>query len=292
MRPSSELLTVDEIEALIRVMASLGIKKVRLTGGEPTLHPRLEEIVGRIAAIPGMASVAMTSNGVRFGKMAKPLRNAGLTSVNISLDSLNRSTFAKLTRRDDFERVMASIESALAAGFAPLKLNVVVIPGVNDHELVDFVELTRHRHVNVRFIEHMPFKANLWQAEGFVDYAEMKRRIDARYELHLLPETCTENRVAEDYKIPGFVGTVSFIASMSKSFCAYCSRIRLTAEGAFKACLFLPAQVNLRDLLRRGLTEPQLAAAVRDAVLAKWQGHPAPHELMALNDLSMIEIGG
>ncbi len=289
---NDQYLTLAEIERLVRVMAGLGVRKVRLTGGEPTVRPDIVEIVRRVSAVDGINTVAMTTNGILYSEKAKALQLAGLNTVNISLDSLNRETFAKITRRDQFEKVMRSIETALSLGYDPLKVNTVVMPGINEAELLDFVEWTRHVPINVRFIEYMPFKGNQWDPAGYVSFAEMKRRIEAHYELHMLPETVTVNRIAEDYKVAGFRGSVSFIASMSQSFCATCSRLRLTANGDLKACLFFPAQINVRDLLRRSAADGEIESVIRDTVLAKPKGHPDPAELAGLSDLSMIEIGG
>jgi len=286
------LLNIDEIVRVARVMADMGVRKIRLTGGEPTTRGDLAELVSRLIEIQGINTVSLTSNGVLFAKYAQALKQAGLTGVNISLDSLNRETFRKIARRDALNQVLESIEASLQNNFEPVKINMVVMAGVNEHEMLDFVELARSKPVNVRFIEYMPFKGNQWDPTGVVSYAVMRERIEERYDLHAMPETFITNRVAEDFVIPGFRGKISFIASMSRSFCATCSRLRLTADGALKACLFFPAQAQLRDLLRMGATDAQIKDVISQSILAKPEGHPDPTELIALNDLSMIEIGG
>jgi cyclic pyranopterin phosphate synthase len=247
--------------------------------------------VARLNAIEGIETVSLTTNGVLFWQYAAELKKAGLHGVNVSLDSLNRETFQRIARRDKLSFVLDSIAGALGQDFS-VKVNMVVMAGVNDHEMLDFVDLARSRPLNVRFIEYMPFKGNRWDPTGMVTYDEMRSRIEAVHPLFALPETFAENRVAEDFTIPGFIGRVSLIASMTKSFCASCSRLRMTADGSLKACLFFPAQANLRGLLRSGAPDDELVDTIRSIVLNKPKGHPEPHELEALNDLSMIEIGG
>lgn len=291
-RKRDDLLTDDEIVRAAALMATLGVKKLRLTGGEPTLREHLPELVARLCQIPGIETVSLTTNGVLFWRDAAALKAAGLHGVNISLDSLNRETFQRIARRDQLADVQRSIDEALREQFPVVKVNMVVMSGLNDHEMLDFVEMARTRPLNVRFIEYMPFKGNRWDPAGMVTYDEMRGRIEAAHPLYALPESFIENRVAEDFTIPGFCGRISLIASMTKSFCASCSRLRMTADGSLKACLFFPAQTNLRGLLRSGAPDDELAELIMATVLNKPQGHPDPQTLEALNDLSMIEIGG
>lgn len=291
-KKQEQILSNDEILRVARIMADMGVRKIRLTGGEPTTRSDLAELVAALVQIDGIETVALTTNGVLFARKAQQLKQAGLSGVNISLDSLNRETFQKIARRDALGQVLDSIDAALRLEFTMVKINMVVMAGVNEHEMLDFVELARHRPINVRFIEYMPFKGNQWDPTGVVTYAAMRERIEERYDLHAMPETFAANRVAEDFAIPGFHGKISFIASMSQSFCATCSRLRLTSDGALKACLFFPAQVQLRDLLRGNAPDDHIRSAISRAVLAKPAGHPDPTELAELNDLSMIEIGG
>ncbi len=291
-KPIGQLLSNDEIVRVARLMAGMGVRKIRLTGGEPTTRGDLAELVARLVEIQGIQTVSLTTNGVLFAGHARSLKQAGLSGVNISLDSLSRDTFTGIARRDVLDHVLASVDAAIDLAFDPVKINMVVMAGVNEHEMPDFVELARSRPLNVRFIEYMPFKGNQWDPSGVVSYDTMRRRIERAYELHAMPETFIANRVAEDFMIPGFCGKVSFIASMSRSFCAHCSRLRLTADGALKACLFFPAQAQLRAFLRSGARDEQLLEVITQAVVAKPEGHPEPSALTALNDLSMIEIGG
>lgn len=291
-KKQEQILSNDEILRVARIMAGMGVRKIRLTGGEPTTRSDLEDLVAELVRVDGIETVALTTNGVLFARKAQQLKQAGLGGVNISLDSLNRETFQKISRRNALGQVLDSIDAALRLEFAMVKINMVVMAGINEHEMLDFVELTRYQPINVRFIEYMPFKGNQWDPTGVVTYADMRKRIEERYDLHAMPETYAANRVAEDFAIPGFQGKISFIASMSQSFCATCSRLRLTSDGALKACLFFPAQVQLRDLLRGNAPDDHIRNAITRAVQAKPAGHPDPTELAELNDLSMIEIGG
>lgn len=291
-REPDHLLRCDEIVSVARIMANLGVRKIRLTGGEPTTRPDLADLISRLVEIRGIETVSLTTNGVLFARCAATYKRAGLSGVNISLDSLKRETFKTIARRDVLNQVLESIDAALHYNFEPVKLNMVVMAGVNEREMLNFVELARYKPINVRFIEYMPFKGNRWDPTGVVSYAAMREKIEHTYTLHAMPETFVANRVAEDFMIPGFLGKISFIASMSRSFCDSCSRLRLTADGALKACLFFPAQAQLREPLRAGATDEQLKFEISQAVLSKPAGHPDPEELTALNDLSMIEIGG
>ena len=291
LRPREEILTFEEIERIVALLARMGVNKVRLTGGEPLVRHNLERLVAAIAAIPGIATVAMTTNGVRLAEKSALLRASGLGQLNVSLDTLSRERFQRIALRDEFGRVWAGIEAALAAGFAPLKLNMVVMRGVNDDELLDFVELARERPINVRFIEYMPFKDNDWERQRVVGYREMLDALGARFEI--LP--CADEDpafVARDFQVPGFRGRVSFITSMTDDFCAGCNRLRLLADGAMKSCLFSPPEDNLRLALRGGADEAQLERLIRRVVSLKQEKHAGLDTLAGLPNNSMIEIGG
>ncbi len=290
LRPRDELLTFDEIVRLARLMARMGVDKIRLTGGEPTVRRDLPELIARLATIPGIDSLAMTTNGLTLAERAAEYRAAGLGRINISLDTLRPERFERITRRPGRDRVLAGIDAALAAGLAPVKLNMVVIGSVNDDELADFAALTRDRPLHVRFIEYMPFAGNGWDEAGLVPATQMRARIAARYEL--LPLGDAPHAVAREFRIPGHRGTVGFISSMTDHFCGGCNRIRLTARGEIKNCLFKAPAASLRDLLRAGATDACIASAIRGALDAKWERHPPLHELAAASDRAMVQIGG
>lgn len=287
-----EILTYEEIERLVRVLASMGIRKVRLTGGEPTVRPGLPGLAARLAAITGVETLALTTNGVALEELARPFWEAGVRKLNLSLDTLRRDRFVRITGRDRLPEVLRGMEAALSAGFSPLKLNVVVIGGMNDDELCDFVELARHRPVNVRFIELMPFKGNGWHPGLFVPFARMRDALAARFELAPTGRTEKTGGVAMDFAIPGFLGEVSFVTPLSESFCVRCNRLRLTADGQLKTCLFYAPELSLRDALRRGATDEELGHLALEALARKPEGHPRVEEMDRDSDLSMTQIGG
>jgi GTP 3',8-cyclase len=281
LRPRYELLTFDEIERVSRVFTEMGVTKIRLTGGEPLMRKELPEIT----------QLAITTNGVLLKNHLPALKESGLTHVNISLDTLQAERFNRIALRSHFADVIDSIEAALAVGFSPLTLNVVVMGGINDDELLDFVAFARTRPVRLRFIEYMPFKFNAWNKASLVPFAEMKRRIEQQH--MLVPAVAeTEAAVAREFQIPGWQGTVGFITSMSDHFCNGCNRIRLTADGSIKPCLFHPAEVNLRAALRSGISDSAIAETIRAAVLGKPAGHAHMDQLVLADNRTMIEIGG
>lgn len=287
----SEILTFDEIERVAKIFAAMGVNKIRLTGGEPLVRKDLPKLIQRLASIPGIQTIGMTTNGVLLKSFAHQSKQTGLTHLNVSLDSLCPSRFEKISGRQHFNDVIDGINASLDAGFQPLKLNVVVMGGVNDDELLDFVEFVKDKPINVRLIEYMPFKFNQWNQAKFVSFQQMKEAISERFELRPL-KTQDENSVSKDFWINGFMGTVSFITSMSDHFCGSCNRIRLTADGSIKSCLFQPAEVNLRSALRCGESDEVIEEMIRSAVLQKQYEHPVSEELVNIENRSMIQIGG
>lgn len=289
-RRREELLTDDEIVSIIRLFVRHGVTKVRLTGGEPTVRPGLVELIGRISTIDGIESLGLTTNAYDLERLASPLRDAGVQVINISIDSLRRDRFLAITRRDHFDDVMAGIRAALAAGYPSVKLNVVVMAGVNADEILDFVELTREWPITVRFIEFMPFKSNGWQKAELYPYAAMVDDIQTRYEIEA--EEVEPHAVARTFRVSGHRGKIGFIASMTRSFCAGCNRLRLTADGKFKPCLFSVPELDLRDALRGGATEEELVTRIRAALWNKQREHPPMELLQQQEGRSMVEIGG
>jgi cyclic pyranopterin phosphate synthase len=290
--PHDAILRFEELERLVRVFAGLGIRKVRLTGGEPTVRQGVVELARRIASVPGIETLALTTNGVLLGKLAQPLYAAGVRLVNISLDSLDQARYAAITGRDLLPQVLAGIEAALDTGFTPLKLNVVVMAGINDDELISFVKLARNRPLHVRFIEYMPFLGNGWNATRYLPLKDMMDRLERQYELLPITAQAASGGVAKGFRIEGYRGTVSCITPLSDDFCAHCSRLRITAEGGLKTCLFAPPEISLRDYLRAGATDEQLAQLVQAALLAKPQAHPPADILHSTACQAMTGIGG
>ena len=251
-KKQDELLTYDEIVRVSKILVGLGINKIRLTGGEPLVRPRLEILVEQLAAIEGVDVLAMTTNATLLAPKAKILKQAGISALNISLDTFRPERFFEISRRTGLDEILSGINAALEAGFTPLKLNMVVIGGINDDEIIDFVDFAYDKAINVRFIEYMPFKNNGWQIEKVFTFAEMKERIAKKY--HLIPMMTEPSATAKDFSLAGGIGMVSFITSMSDSFCSTCNRLRLTADGFIKSCLFHPAEINLKTALREKAT--------------------------------------
>lgn len=289
-KPRQELLSFEEILRVARVMVGMGVTKIRLTGGEPLVRSNLDVLIGQLAALDGLECLAMTTNGLLLKPRAARLKALGLQALNVSLDTLQRKRFAEITRLDAFDEAMGGLRAALDAGFDTLKLNVVVMAGVNDDEILDFVDFAADRPLNVRFIEYMPFKDNRWQPQAVLPWLEMKRRIETRY--RLLPLSAGPGAVAKDFRLAGHSGTVSFITSMTDSFCASCNRLRITADGQLKSCLFHPAEVSLRDVLRAGADDAMLEQTITGAVLEKPEAHPDMASLLSVENRPMIEIGG
>lgn len=285
-----QLLTYEEIIRISRVFAQMGVDKIRLTGGEPLVRKDLDVLIEQLSLIDGIKTIAMTTNGTLLEKVASHLKDVGLKALNISLDTFNQQRFEEVTRRDDFSNVIGGLEAALAADFESLKLNMVVMKGVNDDEIIDFVEYAKDKKMNVRFIEYMPFKDNAWNSDTVVTFQQMKTEIERHYEL--LPIEREPSAVAKDFSIKGHIGTVSFISSMSDSFCGTCNRLRLTADGSIKSCLFYPAETSLRDELRKGITDERLEQIILQSLALKPEAHPPAHEIAAAENRAMIEIGG
>jgi cyclic pyranopterin phosphate synthase len=290
--PKTHLLSFEEIERVVRLAVACGIQKIRLTGGEPLLRQALEVLVGRIAAIPGVNDLAMTTNGFLFPQKARALRSAGLRRVSFSLDSLDRDNFKKITGRDGLEEVMQSIDLAQALGFYPVKVNAVIIRGLNDHELESLAEFARGRALSLRFIEFMPLdSARAWLKEMVVPGREILSRLDARFGLRPLPE---EN-VSATARRWGFAeggGEIGIIAPVSEPFCGHCNRLRLTADGKIRTCLFSVTEHDLRSLLRTGATEEAITEWLQRVVWQKEARHHIGEPEFVAPPRSMSCIGG
>jgi molybdenum cofactor biosynthesis protein A len=286
----ADVLSFEEIETLARLFVRLGVNKIRLTGGEPTVRRDITSLIKRLRDIHGVKSLLMTTNGWTLPAQAQAYRDAGLTGLNISLDSLRPDRYKEITLSDGLDRVLQGIDAAIAAAFESVKVNVVVMAGVNDDELLDFVELARDKPINVRFIEFMPFPDNGWNVGRVYPYREMLTRIRARFEL--VPIDVEKEAVGKDFSVAGFKGSLGFVTSMTDSFCGGCNRLRLTADGQLKVCLFSNGERSLRDLLRGGASEEELERAIRDALAQKWKEHPPMEQLFRLDNRRMVQIGG
>lgn len=289
-QPRHEILTLEEIARLARLFVANGVRKIRLTGGEPLVRSNIEWLVRELSSLPQLETLALTTNGTLLSNHAKRLRQSGLDRINISLDSLSRDCYARITGRDELPSVLEGIHAAELAGFQMIKLNSVVMAGVNDGELFDFVELTRDRPLHVRFIEYMPFPGNEWGQEKFVPWRTLRDSLRSCYPL--IPLDKASSDVARSFRVEGAMGTVSFISPLSDEFCADCNRIRLTADGSVKSCLLYPAEANLRDALRAGATDDNLLDIIRSALLQKQFAHPPIERLVQLENRCMSQIGG
>jgi cyclic pyranopterin phosphate synthase len=285
--PRAELLTFEEITRVVGVMTSrLGITGVRLTGGEPTVRAHLPLLV----ALPHRPDLAMTTNGATLRLVAEDLRRAGLDRINVSCDSLRRDRFAEITRRDALPAVLEGIDAAIDAGFDPIKVNCVLIRGVNDDEIADFARFGRERGVSVRFIEFMPLDADgRWQRDAVVPSSEVLERIAAMFPVEAVahgPEPASRFRYTDG------AGEIGVIASVTQPFCGSCDRIRMTAEGQLRTCLFGLDETDLRAVLRGGGSDDDIEAAVRGAVAGKWAGHQIGQVTFVRPPRSMSQIGG
>jgi cyclic pyranopterin phosphate synthase len=291
---SATLLTTDELVRLASVAVSLGVREVRLTGGEPLLRPGIVDVVSELAQIntpDGPLDLSLTTNALRLPSLAAPLRDAGLSRVNISLDTLQRSRFIELTRRDRLADTLAGIEAARAVGFAPIKLNALIMRGVNEDEIADLVEFAVDRGLQMRFIEHMPLDAgHTWRREEMVTAGEILSAIAERFDI--APRGAQGSAPAEEWSIAGSDVSVGVIASVTRTFCERCDRVRLTADGQFRNCLFAHEESDLRTLMRDGADDDRIAQAMIACVATKRPGHGIDDPTFVQPDRPMSAIGG
>lgn len=301
--PKSEVLTFEEIERLAAIFVGrFGVDGIRLTGGEPTVRAHLPNLVTRLArlVVPTASSsplagetidLAITTNGATLVAQATPLREAGIRRINISLDSLVREKFERMTRRDELHNVLAGVDAAVEAGFEQVKINTVVERGVNDDEIVDLARFGRDTGVEVRFIEYMPLDAQgHWMNDLVVSQDEIVERISSVYPLEPVPARGAAP--ADRWRYTDGRGTVGVIPSVTKPFCGDCDRVRLTADGQFRTCLFATDEFDLRCLLREGASDDDLAAEIERAVGTKWAGHQINQVNFVRPNRSMSQIGG
>ncbi len=294
--PGEHLLSIDELLAVIEIATEEGVDSIRLTGGEPLLRPDVVEIVARIRALPRAPKVALTTNGLRMVGLAKPLADAGLERVNISLDTLDRERFAKLTHRDRLDQVLAGIEAAQLAGLTPVKVNAVLMRGLNEDEAIPLLSHAIEHGWSLRFIEQMPLDAQgAWERSDMVTASEVFDLLSTRFTLTPVEER--GSAPAEEWLVDGGPATVGIIASVSKPFCAACDRLRLTADGQIRNCLFARDETDVRATLR----DPSLTGAERreriaglfaSSVLAKLPGHGINDPSFIQPDRPMSAIGG
>lgn len=287
--PRDEVLTFEEIERVARICVErYGLESIRLTGGEPTIRSHFPELVARLSALG--IDLSMTTNGATLALMADDLAAAGLKRINVSLDSLREDRFIELTRRDRLENVLEGIEAAVSAGISPVKVNVVVMRGINDDEILDFARFGREAGVAVRFIEFMPLDADeKWSQKRVMPAAEILDLIHGEF-----PVTQIENgsSPATRFVYDDGRGEFGLISSVSEPFCETCDRIRLTSEGQIRNCLFSLEESDLRSLLRSGGSDDEIAAVIESSVASKWAGHSIGSSLFIRPRKSMSQIGG
>ncbi|KAI8352911.1 hypothetical protein BD560DRAFT_336895, partial [Blakeslea trispora] len=293
LSPDSQLLNTQEIIRLASLFVSQGVTKIRLTGGEPTVRPDIVSLVQSLGQLKqhGLQSLAMTSNGIALKRKLPALVQGGLDTLNISLDTLDPHLFQVMTRRKGFERVIEAIELAVKLDMSHVKINTVVMRGTNDRDVLDFVAYTKDHPVNVRFIEYMPFDGNRWHSDKLVPFKELVYRIESVYgQLDRLSDS--PNDTTKHFAVPGYKGRIGFITSMTDHFCSTCNRLRITADGSIKVCLFGNTEVSLRDMLRQGKNDQELLDVIEVAVKKKKKQHAGMFELASRKNRPMILIGG
>ncbi len=293
--PRAEVLTFEEIERLARLCVErFGFGGIRLTGGEPTIRAHITTLVSKLAALG--VDLAMTTNGATLRSLAHDLREAGLQRINISLDTLDRAKFERMTRRDELDNVLAGISAAKDAGFAPVKINAVIERGTNDDEIIDLARFGRDEGVEVRFIEFMPLDASgHWLNDKVVGQDEIVAILSAEFPIEQVPARGAAPADRWRYLDGGGLGggaTVGIIPTVTKPFCGDCDRVRLTADGQFRTCLFATDEFDLRDALRDGESDDQIAARIQRAVGTKWAGHQINQVNFIRPVRSMSQIGG
>jgi cyclic pyranopterin phosphate synthase len=266
--PAGEILSYEELLRVAAVAAAVGLRKIRITGGEPLVRRGVVDFIGKLQRLPGITEVCLTTNGVLLGSLAQPLYEAGLRNLNLSLDTLRRDRYRRITGRDYFREVWTGLEQALGLGFHPVKINCVVLKGINDDELVDLALLARHHPVQVRFIELMPTFSRSWWDRHFLPMAAVHQRLSGLGPLQPRTRKATAGP-AKIFGVPGFQGELGFISPMSDHHCGSCNRLRLTASGRLRPCLLKGEELDLKTGLRLGESDEHLASRLRWAMALK-----------------------
>lgn len=294
--PKQQMLSYEEIEEACRIFVSLGIEKIRLTGGEPLMRRDLATLIAKIAPLAGLRDLALTTNGYFLPQQAQRLKDAGLTRITISLDSLKRERFKSMTGVDVLDRVLEGIAAARAARLAPIKINAVIVRGYNEEEVADFAQFAREHDVQMRFIEYMPLDSGHdWSRADVVSGGEIRARIEERFPLIAIEKAGTPrgSETAARYRFAdGAQGEIGIIAPVTEPFCGACSRIRLTADGQIRTCLFSKEEHSLRDVLRSGASRDEIIAFIRDTVFRKEAAHNINSPAFIQPQRTMSFIGG
>jgi cyclic pyranopterin phosphate synthase len=285
----NDVLRYEEITRLAHLAYELGFIKFRITGGEPLVRKGVPDLVENISGFGNNIDLSLTTNGILLSKYAKDLKSAGLQRINISLDTLDREKFKRISRFDLFQDVIKGIRSAIEVGFNPIKINVVVVRSFNYDEVLDFIDMTKDQPLWVRFIELMPFSRSEFSLEDFVSADEMKTKIEAHYKITEINGT-DSSTPARDYLVEGHKGQIGFIAPMSKKFCDHCNRIRLTADGRLLPCLMSEIEIDVKTLMREGASDDELKQIIQSAMQKK----PKEHTLCTDEKVgrAMSRVGG
>lgn len=290
--PKADILSYEEIAQLVRAAASVGVRSIRLSGGEPLIRKNLARLVAEIAAIDGISDIALSTNGLLLEEQIDALASAGLSRVNVSLDTLREDRFVEIARRPGLERVLSGIDAAIARGLEPVKINCVVMRGYNDDEVAAFAQWTKERAVYVRFIELMPVQENLdVQRDAYMSADEILERVRAIGELQAVSGP-GGNGPARYFAFPGAPGAVGVISPLSHDYCERCNRVRLTANGRLRLCLFGDHEIDLRTPLRAGASESEIADVLRSAMLIKPERHHLKLGEASSRMRAFSEIGG
>lgn len=289
--PKSHLLTYEEMLRMVRILAEEGVSKVRITGGEPFVRRGMMEFLEKLTNVSGIEQVNITTNGVLTAPLIPDLKRIGIHSVNLSLDSLDRKRFHEMTRRDELPRVLETLDGLLEHGIKT-KINTVVMAGKNDDDIIPLAELAQDKSVGVRFIEEMPFNGEGLKLENFLSYQRIMEKIRNKYpDIYRLADAPTST--SYNYQIPGFAGTVGVIAAYSRTFCGTCNRIRVTPTGTFKTCLYDDGVMNVRDLLRSGISDEAFKSEIINALQNRAKdGFEAEANRSSEVTESMTTIGG
>lgn len=288
-----KILSFEEITRLAEIFSGLGIDKIRLTGGEPLLRKELHVLVGMLACIEHVRDISLTTNGYFLEEQARALSDAGLKRINVSLDSLRSDSFAEITRRSYYEKVLRGIAEAARTGLSPIKINVVLIRGFNDGEILDFAELSRKSNFIIRFIEYMPIgSGDDWNIEQVVTEDEIIKTMEHALGLRLIPKHLRGSEPADGYVFEDGEGEIGFISSVSRPFCEHCNRVRITSDGKLRTCLFSLGETDLRKLLREGANDHEIGDVIVDAVSRKERGHLINKQGFIKPARTMSQIGG
>lgn len=291
--PRAELLTFEELTRFVSVVANCGVNKLRLTGGEPLVRSNLSELVGRLAKIDGIQDIALTTNGLLLADYAQPLFDAGLQRLNVSLDGLSEATFQKISRRSGLDKVLSGIDKAIEIGFQKIRLNAVSIAGITEPEIIPLARFARAKKLELRFIEFMPLDADKsWASDQVLSGEKIKSIIESEIGRLAPADRIDKSQPSMDFDFVEGDGRIGFINPVSQPFCSDCNRIRITAEGKFRNCLFSTSEWDLRKIIREGGTDADIEAAVRDSIGQKKARHGIDSDTFVRPEKAMFQIGG